>query len=111
MGRTASAHLLATSLQQAFASTGVSSLFLSDGEPQFTAKKTREFLQKWGVKHQLSSPHNRQANGHAEAAVKSVKRLINKVIVGGDLDTDAFAEGLLELRNTLRADGRSPAQV
>ena len=111
MGRTASAHQLTTSLRQAFAATGVPSLLLSDGGPQFAAKKTRDFLKKWNVKHQLSSPHYPQANGHAEASVKAVKRLIKKVTVSGNLDTDAFAEGLLELRNSPRADGRSPAQV
>ena len=111
MGRSASAHQLTTSLRQAFASTGVPNLLLSDGGPQFTAKKTQDFLKKWGGKHQLSSPHYHQANGHAESAVKAVKRLIKKVADGGNLDTDAFAEGLLELRNCPRADGRSPAQV
>ena len=29
----------------------------------------------------------------------------------GNFDTDAFAQGLLELCNTSRADSRSPAQV
>lgn len=111
MGRSASAHQLTTSLRQAFSATGVPVLLLSDGGPQFTAKKTQDFLTKWGVKHQLSSPHYPQANGHAESAVKAVKRLIKKVTAGGNLDTDAFAEGLLELRNSPRADGRSPAQV
>ena len=111
MGRSASAHQLTTSLRKAFASTGAPCLLLTDGGPQFTAKKTREFLDKWGVRQQFSSPHYPQANGHAEAAVKAVKRLVKKVTVGGDLDTDAFAEGLLELRNAPRADGRSPAQI
>ena len=111
MGRSASAHQLVTSLRQAFASTGVPNLLLSDGGPQFTAKKTRDFLSKWEVNHQLSSPHYPQANGHAESAVKAVKRLIKKTTSGGDLDSDAFAEGLLELRNSPRADGRSAAQV
>ena len=111
MGRSASAHQLTTSLRQAFASTGVPNLLLNDGGPQFTAKKTRDFLAKWGVQQQLSSPHYHQANGHAESAVKAVKRLIKKSTSGGDLDTDAFAEGLLELRNSPRADGRSAAQV
>ena len=59
----------------------------------------------------MSSPYYSQANGHAESAVKVVKRLTKKATSGGDLDTDAFAEWLLELRNSPRSDGRSSAQI
>ena len=83
----------------------------ADGGPQFTARRTREFLKRWGVSLVLSSPHYPQSNGHAEAGVKSVKRLIMKTTQHGDLDGDDFARGLLELRNTPGEHGRSPAQI
>ena len=98
-------------LRHMFAATGVPSCIRTDGGPQFSARLTREFFRRWGVDHQQSTPHYPQSNGHAEAAVKAVKRLVQKATVGGDLDTDDFAAGLLELRNTPRADGRSPAQI
>ena len=64
MGQSASAHQLTTSLQQAFASTRIPNMLLSDGGLQFTAK-TQDILAKWGVQHQRSSPHYHQARGHA----------------------------------------------
>lgn len=54
---------------------------------------------------------NAHANGQAEAAVKVIKKLMRTTSSNGSLDDDAFARGLLELRNTLREDRRSPAQV
>ena len=107
----ATARTLVRHLREIFASTGVPCLLRSDGGPQYTAHYTRDFLKRWGVTHRTSTPHYPQSNGHAEAAVKLVKRLIQKVTASGRLDDDAFARGLLELRNTPRADGRSPAQV
>ncbi|XP_064122505.1 uncharacterized protein K02A2.6-like [Macrobrachium nipponense] len=53
----------------------------------------------------------REANGHAEAAVKSVKHLIIKTAPSGNIDCEAFDRGLLELRNTPNPAGRSPAQI
>ena len=57
-----------------------------------------------------STPYYPQSNGHAESAVKAVKHLIIKCTKNGNLDSDEFATGLLELRNTPREDGLSPAQ-
>ena len=111
MSREATARNLTSALREMFSYTGVPAVLRTDGGPQFTAGLTRRFLAKWGVKHEISSPHYPQANGHAEAAVKSVKRLIKKTTADGRLDCDSFAEGLLELRNAPRSDGRSAAQV
>ena len=61
--------------------------------------------------HVTSSPYNPQSNGIAEAAVKSIKYLLLKTVCNGNIDSDAFQEGLLELRNTPRATGHSPAQL
>ena len=69
-------------------------------------------MQDWGVKHIMSSPHYPQSNGHAEANVKSLKYLIMKTTHNGQVnDSDEFAKGLLELRNTPRVDGLSPSQI
>lgn len=65
---------------------------------------------RWGVQHNVSSPHYHQSNGHTEAAVKQVKKLITKFAPSGTVHED-LARGLLEQRNTPRSDGQSPAEV
>ena len=110
MGEATSRQLVGL-LRETFAATGVPTVLRADGGPQFTARRTRDFLKRWGVSLVLSSPHYPQSNGHAEAGVKSVKQLIMKTTQHGDLDDDAFARGLLELRNTPGEHGRSPAQI
>jgi hypothetical protein len=107
----ATAVKLITSLRKFFAATGIPETMRSDNGPQYIAKDLKNFLQRWGVQLKPSSPYYSQGNGHAEASVKSVKHLIVKCTSNGNLDTDQFALGLLELRNTPREDGLSPAQV
>ena len=106
-----SARDLVSSLRLAFAATGAPSTLRTDSGSQFAARHTRDFLRRWGVTHQVSTPHFPQSSGHAVAAVKAVKRLVQKVCTRGDIGTDEFQKGLLELRNSPRADGLSPAQV
>ena len=107
----ATAKKLITTLRKFFSATGVPELLRSDNGPQFVATEFRKFLSEWGVRINPSSPYYPQSNGHAEATVKSIKNLIIKSTENGSLDTDQFAIGLLELRNTPKADGLSPAQV
>ena len=103
--------ILQCELRNFFAATGVPRVMMSDGGPQFASSTLQRFLARWGVEHRITSPYNARANGHAEAAVKVVKKLIRTTTSNVSLDDDAFARGLLELRNTPREDGRSPAQV
>ena len=79
--------------------------------PQFTPSQFRDFCQRWDISHVRSTPHYPQSNGHAEAAVKAMKTLINKTTTAGNLDVDAFQKGLLEGRNTPNSSGQSPAQA
>ena len=86
--------------------------FRSDGGPQFASREFNQFLKRWGVSAAPSTPHyHRQYNGHAEAAVKALKKLIATTTVKGDLDDENFQRGLLEYRNTPRAGGLSRAQI
>ena len=93
-----------------FRDLGVPVRLRTDGGPQFTSSEFEDFLRRWGVRHDISTPHYPQSNGHAEAAVKSVKYLVKKVAPSGTFNEE-FDRSLLELRNTPRPDGRSPAQV
>ena len=99
-----------TFFRKFFRDMGVPVRLRTDGGPQFASHEFAEFLRRWGVSHEMSSPHYPQSNGHAESAVKAVKHLVLKVAPSGKLNED-FDRGLLELRNTPRQDGRSPAQV
>ena len=49
-----------------------------------------------------------QSNGHAESMVKNVKYLIQKC--DGKFESDECQKGMLELRNSPKVDGQSPAQ-
>ncbi|XP_069978514.1 uncharacterized protein [Penaeus vannamei] len=84
---------------------------MTDGGTPFTSEEFRRFTERWGIHHLVASPHYPQSNGHAEAAVKSVKYLILKMAPDGNIDCEAFDRGLLELRNNPTPAGRSPAQI
>ena len=109
--RSANAHHLTCELKNFFVATGIPRVLMSDGGPQFASSTLRRFLAQRVVEHKITSPYNARANGHAEAAVKVIKKLIRTTTSLASLDDDTFAYGLLELRNTPREDGRSPAQV
>ncbi|XP_064091670.1 uncharacterized protein LOC135205251 [Macrobrachium nipponense] len=94
-----------------FREVGVPLRLRTDGGPPFSSHDFKQFTDRWGVHHIITSPHYPQANGHAEAAVKAVKHLIIKTAPSGNIDCEAFDRGLLELRNTPNPAGRSPAQI
>ena len=81
----------------------------TDGGPQFRAAEFQKFLERKGIEWCPSSPHFPSSNGHAEIMVKKVKHLLKKMS-NATMDEE-FQEAMLELRNTPRADGRSPNQV
>jgi len=93
-----------------FGATGVPRKLRSDNGPQFASAAFKTFLGRWGVEWAPSTPHYPVSNGHAELNVKVLKSLLKKM-PNPDIDSDEFIEGLLELRNTPRADGLSPCQV
>ena len=94
-----------------FAASGVPTVLRTDGGKQFTSGTLRRFLSSWEVRHEVSSPRYPRTNGHTEPAIKSVKKLITTASSGVRLDEELLSRGLLELRNTPRADSISPAHV
>ena len=97
------------SLQSTFSTIGIPVRIRSDGGPQFKAQEFLDFLTRWGIVWEPSSVENPSSNGHAEAAVKAMKTLLNKT--GGDVHSEEFKLGLLEWRNTPNKTGKSPAQI
>ena len=113
LGRIAPAQTVIDALRNTFTDTAVPTVLYTDNGPQFKARSLGRFLQQWGVTSTTSSPHYPQSNGHAEASVKAMKRLVKRCWDArtGDVNKDRWSKGLLQWRNTPRADGRSPAQV
>lgn len=100
-------------LRETFVTFGIPEELTSDGGPQFTAGKTQEFLEAWGVRHRLSSVANPHANCRAEIAVKTVKRmLVDNISAVGSLDVDKFQRALLMYRNSIDPETKaSPALI
>ena len=77
----------------------------TDNGPQFRSEFD-EWCTKMGIVHEKSSPEHHESNGHAECAVKEMKKLLEKTG-----SWTKFRPALLEWRNTPRvSDGFSPAQ-
>ena len=109
-GDTTSRHVIQC-LREVFVTLGVPMRLWTDGGPQYRSREVAAFLKRWGVAHVFSTPYYAQFNGHAEAAVKTVKHLIAQTTSNGCVDDERLHRGLLELRNTPGASGRSPAQI
>ena len=85
-----------------FTTFGVPEEIGTDGGPPFNSAEYNEFLKTWGIRKRLSSAHYPQSNGRAEAAVKSIKRILQGNIskVNGDLNTEKAACVIMAHRNT-----------
>lgn len=94
-------------LRQWFSVHGIPEIFESDGGPQYSSNKFKEFAREWKFEHRLSSPHYPRSNGFAERNVQTVKNLLKKCYLDG---SDPYLAMLL-LRNTDRNGVlKSPAQ-
>ena len=90
-------------------SLGIPQRLTSDGGPNVASAEFDRFCSDWGIIHEKSSPHFAQANGTAEAAVKSVKALVKRTPRNQHFDEN-LQKAILEHRNTPKRDGLSPAQ-
>ena len=95
-----------TTLLDWFYDWGFPQKIMSDNGPPFQ-HSFATFCTRYNMQHVTSSPYHPQANGLAEAAVKSMKMLLKKC----DETGENFHLALLEWRNTPREDGFSPAQA
>ena len=108
-----SAQELISAIREFFCHYGAPEQLATDRGTHYTSYLVQGFLKTWGVQHRVSTSYNPHANLRAEAAVKTMKRLIkDNVGPSGSLDTDALAMALLTYRNTPDHDThRSPAQI
>jgi hypothetical protein len=105
-------HIILT-LRSVFTTYGAPKTLFSDGGLPFQALEVKEFLQRWEVTHVTSSASYPQANGRAELAVKTAKRLLQENMNrDGSLNCDSVSRALLQYRNTpIKHLGLSPAQI
>jgi IS30 family transposase len=69
---------------------GVPKIIQSDNGKEFVNSIIHEMKELLGIGHRLISPYHPEANGTAEAAVKSVKSLLQKTIKGNILNWDKY---------------------
>ena len=91
-------------LKATFAHYSIPETLVSDNGPQYSSTEFAEFAASYGFVHTTSSPHYPQSNGHAERAVKTVKRLLK--------ESSDQCLALLSYRSTpLPFCGLSPAEL
>ena len=61
-----------------FALFGIPRVIISDNGPQFSSTDFKNFAKSWDFEHKTSSSDYPKANGMAESAVKTVKRIFKK---------------------------------
>ena len=65
-------------IKAAFARHGTADVLVSNNGQQFKSKEFQAFANDWSFHHVTSSPHYPKSNGLAEAAVKTIKKLLKK---------------------------------
>ena len=94
-------------IKAAFARQGTADVLVSDNGQQFKSKEFQAFANDWSFHHVTSSPHSPKSNGLAEAAVKTIKKLLKKSM---DSKED-FQLALQAYRATPLWHGVSPAHM
>ena len=95
-------------MKSIFSRHGIPDQVVSDGGPQYSSYKFREFATKWQFEHIMSSPRFPQSNGMAERTIQTVKSMLRKAIKSNQ---DPYLS-LLEYRNTpIDKDLGSPCQL
>jgi hypothetical protein len=91
-------------LDEWFIDHGLPVSIRTDGGPQFRGP-FKAWCARHHIRHELASAYHHESNGHAECAVREVKKLLAKTP-----SYDAFRRALRSYRNCPRYDGLSPAQ-
>ena len=94
-----------------FCRLGIPTTLRTDGSPPYNSHDLRKFFNRWGVTHVSSLPHYPKSNGGAETNVEKLQLLLRSTALDGDINNADFQHGLLELRKSPDASGRSPAET
>ena len=74
--RTTTSTAIVEALKSIFSRHGIPETVVSDNGPQYTSEEFADFARSYDFCHVTSSPLFPQSNGHAERAVKTMKRLL-----------------------------------
>jgi transposase InsO family protein len=55
-------------------------MVISDGGSYFIDKSFRQFLAKYGVKHNIATQYHPQTSGQAETSNKKIKNILQKIV-------------------------------
>ena len=98
--KTTSSAIVST-FREFFHRWGIPDEIALDGASNLSSRELTDFLRRWSIHRRLSSAYYPQSNGRAEAAVKSMKRLIRGHCGAKcTIDTEAMTMALLQYRNT-----------
>lgn len=78
MGSDSSSKNVIGHLKSIFSRHGIPECVISDNGPQYSAKEFSTFSNEWGFTHVTSSPHYARANGSAERAIQTIKKMLRK---------------------------------
>ncbi len=88
-------------LRDYFGRFGVPEELATDGAKVFTSYEMREFLDRYKVRHRVSSAMNPHSNQRDELGLKAMKRLCRENTgPGGTLNTDRLCRAMMNYRNT-----------
>ena len=94
-------------LKAHFARFGIPNKLVSDNGSQFTSRCFRVFTDGWDIEHVACSPHHSNANGMAESAVKTAKKIMRKCKESGQ---DVYLAILAHRNTPSQGIDASPAQ-
>ena len=90
-------------LKNFFAHHGIPELLITDNGRQFISSDFSDFADRWNFEHVTTSPYHAQANGEAERAVQTAKKIMSQ---------PEPLLALLTYRDTpIAATGKSPAEL
>lgn len=110
-----SSHTLIDRIGEVISIYGKPKIIRTDNEPIFTSKTFRTGLEKFGIRHQRTTPGCPWQNGRIERLFGTLKDKLDQWIVAGfkqlNTDLNTFQYWYNHIRSHQNLDGRTPAEA